>query len=111
MHTIVYVLKRKSGLSKQDFMKYYTAHREVILKYSRGLVNYTQYPVREKLSIGDFFIKEHSYDALSIYTFNSPEDAEYSTHHNLIKIDGEKFIDTELMISLPVVKNVVFSCD
>ena len=106
MHTVAYLMKRKSGMTKDEFLKLYEEHREVMVSNARGLVSYTQHPIRKPEETGDTYTTNEydEYDALSIYTYESPEDSEFSNHLTAISNDSARFIDFESMISLPLNK-------
>ncbi len=106
MHTVAYLMKRKPGMTKAEFLKLYEEHREVMVSNARGLVSYTQHPIREPQQTGDTYTTDEyeEYDALSIYTYESAEDSEFSNHLTAISNDSERFIDFESMISLPLNK-------
>ena len=104
MHAVAYIFRRKKGLTLDQFLERYQSHREVMLKYSRGLVSYTQHPVREKHPIGDTYTTNDGelYDAISVYVYEKPEDAHFSNCVPEIENDSMQFIDFDTMISLPI---------
>jgi len=106
MHTVAYLFRRKPGMSREEFFKLYNEHRSVMVGNARGLLSYTQYPIRKPLEIGDTYTTNEyeEYDALSIYTYQSAEDSEFSNQLTAISNDSAKFIDFESMISLPLEK-------
>lgn len=104
MHTIAYILKKKPNLDEQEFYLLYKEHQKVMLTFARGLVSYIQYPKRKINILGDVYAQLNAidFDALSIYTYMSTEDAEYSTNLKEVIEDSEKFIDFNSMITLPL---------
>lgn len=109
MHTIAYLFRRKSGLSREEFLQLYAEHRQVMLTVARGLVSYLQYPTRAPEAVGDIYTVDESdgFDALSIYTYTCAEDADYTSRLTEVVVDSERFIDFSSMISLPVTEHRV----
>lgn len=104
MHSIAYLFRRKPGLSVEEFRDIYKTHRNVMLNYSTGLVNYTQHLVRDKHPVGDIYTPDIQdvFDAISIYTYDTAENARLSSLAPEIIEDSMRFIDFDTMISLPV---------
>ncbi|RQW64684.1 EthD domain-containing protein [Vibrio viridaestus] len=104
MHTVAYLMKRKPGMTKETFLELYENHRDVMLNNARGLMSYTQHPIRKPENVGDTYTTSEyeEYDALSIYTYESAEDSEFTNQLIAISSDSERFIDFENMISLPL---------
>lgn len=109
MHTIAYVMRRKPGLSQQEFYKCYAEHGPVMALAARGLLSYEQYPLRQSSGLGDVYgtADQTPYDALSVYTFATAADAEYTSRLPEVIADSERFIDFASMITLPVNKRTV----
>ncbi|MFM2476421.1 EthD domain-containing protein [Celerinatantimonas sp. MCCC 1A17872] len=109
MHTVAYLFRRKPGMSRETFFKLYNEHKKVMAGNARGLISYTQHPIREPQKIGDTYTTTEydDFDALSIYTYRSAEDSEFSNQLTAISSDSERFIDFETMISLPLNKEPV----
>lgn len=109
MHTIAYLFRRKPGLTREQFLEMYEQHRAVMLQCAKGLVSYEQYPTRKPEAVGDIYTTDEAskFDALSIYTYQSAEDADYTSLLAEVIDDSHKFIDFESMISIAADKNVV----
>jgi hypothetical protein len=109
MHTIAYLFRRKPGLSREEFISLYESHREVMLGAAKGLVSYEQYPTRTRHDVGDVYSNAAygDFDALSIYTYHSAEDADYTTLLPAVIEDSQRFIDFDTMISLAANKHVI----
>jgi len=112
MYTAAYVFKRLPGMSLDDFLDYYEkihGPRMVELLKDKGLVSYEHYPVRP-VNAGDLYVPEQgpAYDAISIYTFESPEAARDAWIVPELVEDSKNFIDFDSMIMMPLNKRVVF---
>lgn len=108
MHIIAYVMRRKPGLSQEEFFKLYAEHGQVMAMAARGLLRYEQYPLRNAELQRDIYSTGlPEYDALSVYSFETAEDAEYTSRLNEVIEDSERFIDFATMITLPVNKRTV----
>ena len=109
MHTIAYVMRRKPGLTQEEFFTLYLEHGQVMAALARGLLSYEQFPLRHADSLGDIYSipGEAPYDAISIYTYATAEDANYTSLLPGVITDSEKFIDFETMIAMPVQKRTV----
>jgi hypothetical protein len=108
VHIIAYVMRRKPGLSQEEFFKLYAEHGQVMAMAARGLLRYEQYPLRVAESLGDIYSTGlPEYDALSVYTYETAEDAEFTSRLNEVIEDSERFIDFATMITLPVNKRTV----
>ncbi|MNQ68884.1 hypothetical protein D3C85_834550 [compost metagenome] len=57
VHIIAYVMRRKPGLSQEEFFKLYAEHGQVMAMAARGLLRYEQYPLRVAESLGDVYSK------------------------------------------------------
>ncbi len=103
MHAIAYLMKRKPGLSREEFERRYAEHGAVMARAAVGLLSYTQYPGRA-MGVGDVYTSAESqcYDALSVYVFASAECAAQTTLLPEVIADSESFIDFASMITLPV---------
>ena len=109
MHTVAYLFRRKPGMDREEFFKLYDEHKAVMASNARGLISYTQHPFRQPEAIGDTYTTDENekYDALSIYTYASAEDSEFSNRLTAISSDSERFIDFDSMLSLPLIKQEV----
>ncbi|HHI0524517.1 TPA: EthD domain-containing protein [Klebsiella variicola] len=112
MHSIVFVFKRKPGISQEMFHYHYAVIHGAYGASLPGLIEYTHYPVRP-VSDADVHIDEatsNGFDALSIYSFIDEKHAKMawnSIENVKLQEDTLKFIDIETMITLPVVKRKV----
>lgn len=103
MHVIAYVMRRKPGLSQEEFCRLYEAHGPVMARAARGLLRYEQYPRRTPQALGDIYVTDQEpYDALSVYTYETAEDADYTSRLPEVIADSQRFIDFSTMITLPV---------
>lgn len=109
MHVIAYVMRRKPGLSQEAFFRLYEEHGQVMAMAARGLLRYEQYPLRKPQAVGDIYCTSNPlpYDALSVYTYETAEDADYTSRLPEVIADSERFIDFSSMITLPVSKRTV----
>lgn len=110
MFTIAFLFRRKPGLDREAFEALYEAHREVMIREARGLVSYVQCPASAVAQIGGIACNAGPtvYDALSIYTYRSEEDAAHTTRLAAVAADSERFIDFDSMITLAVTPRTVY---
>ncbi|WP_156684252.1 hypothetical protein [Pseudomonas sp. Leaf127] len=47
MHTIVYLFKRKPGLTRAQFSRLYLDHGRLMVRFAIGLLRYEQFPARQ----------------------------------------------------------------
>lgn len=112
MHTVAYVFRRVPGMSIDAFRAYYRdVHGPLMVKIlkERGLVAYDHYPVRDH-GLGDEYVPEDGpvYDAISIYTFETAQQASDAWPIEELKEDSMNFIDFDSMIMLPLTHRQVF---
>lgn len=112
MHTVAYVFKRVPGMSLDDFLAYYRdVHGPLMVKIlkDKGLVSYDHYPVRPH-GLGDEYVPEEgpAYDAISIYTFETAQQASDAWPIEELKVDSEAFIDFDTMVMMPLSHRQVF---
>lgn len=111
-HTVAYVMKRKPGMSLEAFLDYYE-HKHaacmVELMKDKGLVAYTHYPVRP-VGPGDDYVPEEgpAYDAISVYTFETGEQASAAWNLPEVVVDSQEFIDFDTMVMMPLDVRQVF---
>jgi uncharacterized protein (TIGR02118 family) len=102
MYTIVFVTKRKPGLTREQYLSHYhTTHFQLATKMP-GLVSYRQMPIRPD---GPRSEDAPDYDAVSEYVFDSDEAAMASwasPQGRATDDDTGEFIDWPSVISLPV---------
>ena len=113
MHSIMFVFKRKKGMSLEEFHHHYEHTHANISRRLPGLVEYQQHPIR-KAGIGDgaYASDFNAYDAISLYTFENPEAAEkawLSEGGLALEEDTQLLIDTDDMLTLPVIRRRVFT--
>lgn len=101
MFTVAFVFRRKPGLSRDQFEALYEAHREVMTREARGLVSYVQHKTLAADNVGGIPCAS-GFDALSVYTYRSEEDAIYTTMLEAVAADSEQFIDFSSMVTLAV---------
>ncbi|PHP66788.1 hypothetical protein CSC94_11820 [Zhengella mangrovi] len=112
MHTVAYVFRRVPGMSIDEFRAYYRdVHGPLmvdILK-EKGLVAYDHYPIREP-GLGDEYVPDSgpAYDAISIYTFETAQQAADAWPIEALKVDSMNFIDFDTMVMLPLTHRKVF---
>lgn len=113
MHSIMFVFKRKPGLTLEEFYYHYEHVHGLIAKKLPGLVEYRQHSTRAAgQGDGGYIGKANQYDAASVYTFESAEAAESAWISDVgdeLEKDTQKLIDTDTMITLPVIVRTIFS--
>lgn len=113
MHSIMFVFKRKKGLSLEAFHNHYEHVHAEIAERLPGLVEYQQHPTRPAGNgDGAYAPQFNAYDAVSLYTFADAEAAEKAWLSEVgqeLETDTRLLIDTEDMLTLPVVRRRVFS--
>jgi len=111
-HTVAYLMKRRPGMSLEAFLDYYE-HRHgpcmVRLMEGKGLLSYMHYPVRP-VGPGDDYVGPEgpAYDAISIYTFDTGENASAAWNLPEVKEDSAAFIDFDTMQTVPLGVRQVF---
>ncbi|WP_440119526.1 EthD family reductase [Paenibacillus sp. QZ-Y1] len=111
MHSIVFIFRRHSGLTLEEFHHHYEHVHGPIARQLPGLVEYRQHPVRETgLGDGDYADKLEGFDAISIYTFESAEAAAWASETGKILDDDTlRMLDVSTMITIPVTIRTVFT--
>lgn len=112
MHTVAYVFRRVPGMSLADFKNHYeNVHGPLMVKIlkDRGLVTYNHYPVRDH-GLGDEYVPDEgpAYDAISIYQFETAQQASDAWPIEELKEDSMKFIDFDTMVMMPLGHRQVF---
>jgi len=104
MLTIIYVFRRKPGMSREAFLHAYKQHRKVMLESARGLLSYTQAATTTPVMIGGIESNTgpSDYDAISTYVYQSVEDADYTSNLPAVSADSQRFIDFDSMLTLTV---------
>ncbi|TPW26768.1 hypothetical protein FJU08_21610 [Martelella alba] len=112
MYTVAFIMKRKPGMSLEEFLAYYKDRhgpRMVELIKDEGLISYDHFPVDVEITDGRYVAKDGpAYDAISVYTFETQEQAEKCWAFPDVITDSEAFIDFETMVTLPAARRKVF---
>ncbi|AKG33885.1 EthD domain-containing protein [Paenibacillus durus] len=110
-HSIVAVIRRKPGMTLEEFHYHYKNIHAPLSAQLPGLLSYRQHPTRKPgQGDGQYMPDELLYDAVSIYIFESAAAAEaawLSPEGLLLDEDTVKFIDTDTQIILPVIPRQV----
>ena len=112
MHTVAYIFKRVPGMSLDAFLEYYRdVHGPLMVQIlkDRGLFAYDHYPVREP-GFGDEYVPAEgpAFDAVSIYTFETAQQASEAWPIEELKQDTMNFIDFDSMVMLRLHHRKVF---
>ncbi|MER5173740.1 EthD domain-containing protein [Thioclava sp. GXIMD2076] len=112
MYSVAMIFRRKPGMSLEEFQAYYRdRHGPLMLEHitNRGLISYEHFPAASA-SAGARYVTEGDleYDAISIYSFETEQQAEECWAIPEVMADSAKFIDFETMISLPLSRRAVF---
>ncbi len=107
-----YVFRRKPGMTLEEFIDYYeNRHSPAMISAAvpHGMIRYVHYPVRP-VGPGDLFVPKDgpAFDAISIYEFDTAENAALVWQLPAVAEDSAKFIDFETMIMLPIYESPVF---
>ncbi|MCR8717713.1 EthD domain-containing protein [Pseudomonas syringae] len=104
MFTIAFIFRRKPELTREQFDLLYEEHRQVMVREARGLVSYVQCRTNGVTSVAGIECNTglSDFDALSIYTYETSEDAFYTSGLVSVAVDSERFIDFATMITLAV---------
>lgn len=112
MYTVAFIMKRKLGMSLENFLAYYEhkhGPRMLELIRNEGLVAYEHYPLNVAVTEGRYISKAGpAFDAISIYTFETEAQAEKCWAFPEVIKDSEAFIDFSTMVTLPVGREQVF---
>jgi hypothetical protein len=81
----------------------------VKLTKNKGLISYEHFPVNTTVTDGRYVAADGpSFDAISIYSFHSKEQAEECWAISEVIEDSAVFIDFDTMIALPAERRTVF---
>jgi len=99
-------------MSIDEFREYYEhIHGPLMVEIlaDRGLIAYEHYPVRDH-GLGDEYVPEEgpAYDAVSIYTFETAQQAADAWPIEELRKDSENFIDFDTMVMLPLTHRQVY---
>lgn len=113
MYTVAFIIKRKPGMSLDDFLAYYRdVHGPLMIEHikDKGLISYEHFPVDTTIKGGRYVAAEGpAYDAVSIYSFNTEAEAEACWAIPEVIEDSRAFIDFDTMVTLPATRRTVFS--
>ena len=112
MHTVAYIFKRVASMPLSEFRAYYgKKHGQltVELMTPHGLVSYEQFPVRDTHPL-DMYVNKAGpeFDAISVYSFETPEGSAAARVQPRVVEDSRNFIDFLSMITLPLTHRRVF---
>lgn len=111
MYTVAFIMKRRPGLTLEQFLAYYRdrhAGRMVELMRDRGLLAYEHFPVAAQAEGRYLAEGGPAYDAVSVYSFTSEAEAEACWALPDVIADSEAFIDFDTMVALPADRRTVF---
>lgn len=112
MYSVAYIMKRKPGMSLDDYLAYYRDKHGptmVELTKEKGLVSYEHFPIDTSVTEGRYMDEEGpGYDSISVYTFLTKEHAEECWAMPEVIEDSEVFIDFDTLITMPVNRRTVF---
>ncbi|MER5171124.1 MULTISPECIES: EthD domain-containing protein [Thioclava] len=111
MYTVAFIMKRKPGMSLEDFLAYYRDRhgpRMVELIKDKGLISYEHFPVAPQ-DKGRYLAEGGpAYDAVSVYSFATEAQAEECWDLPEVIEDSAAFIDLDAMVTLPTNRRTVF---
>jgi len=102
MFKVVFLIKRKAGVSRDEFMKHWTGHHRDMAMKLPGIRHYTQRHLTSMPNMADF-------DGIAELTFDSQDaylESRASAKFNAAYDDGHKFVDLAGMVIVPVIKEV-----
>ena len=112
MYTVAFIFKRKPGMSLEEFLSYYRdRHGPLMIQHikDKGLISYEQFPVDTTITNGRYVAADGpAYDAISIYSFHTEEQAEACWAIPEVIEDSRAFIDFDTMIAMPANRRTVF---
>lgn len=112
MYTVCFIMKRKPGMSLEDFLAYYRdkhGPKMVELIHDKGLVSYEHFPIDASVKEGRYVDSEGAaFDAISVYSFETEEQAETCWAIPEVIEDSAAFIDFDTMVTLPANRRQVF---
>ena len=111
MYTVCYIMKRKPGMSLEDFLTYYRdkhGPRMVELCKDKGMISYEHFPVAPQKTGRYLAEGGPAYDAVSVYSFETEEQAEACWAMPEVIEDSEAFIDFDTIVTLPANRRTVF---
>lgn len=115
MYTVAFIMKRKPGMSLEEFLAYYRdRHGPLMIEHikDKGLVSYEHFPVDVGIKNGRYLAADGpAYDAISIYSFGTEEQAEACWAIPEVIEDSRAFIDFDTMVALPNNRRKVFPAD
>ena len=115
MYTAVIMLKRKKGMSRDEFLAYYRdRHGPLMAKLmdGKGLVSYDHFPVDATQTDGLYLSADGpAFDAVSIYTFESKQACEVCWSIPEVIADSANCMEMDTMITLPTGRRRVYPLD
>ncbi|WP_411345387.1 EthD domain-containing protein [Paenibacillus sp. WLX1005] len=106
-HTLVAVIRRKSGITLEEFHAHYEHIHAPLASQLPGLLSYRQHPTRPPgQGDGPYLPSELPYDAVSIFIFENAAAAEaawISPEGQRLDEDTLTFIDTQDQLIIPVI--------
>ncbi len=112
MYTVAFIMKRKPGMSLDDFLTYYKdRHGPLMVELIKdhGLISYEHFPVDNRQKEGRYLAEDGpAYDAVSVYSFETEEQAEKCWAFPEVIEDSAAFIDFDTMVALPTNRRTVF---
>ena len=111
MYTVAFIMKRKPGMSLEDFLTYYRdRHGPLMVELikDKGLLAYEHFPVATQKE-GRYLAEDGpAYDAVSVYSFETEAQAEACWEIPEVIADSAAFIDFDTMVALPTNRRTVF---
>ena len=101
MHTIVFITRRLPHLTHDGFVEHYRQVHAPLARRLPGLVEYRQMPIRRDYKWEG---QDPSYDAVSVYAFESDEAAVAaweSPEGIVLNEDTVKFMDWNTILAFP----------
>jgi uncharacterized protein (TIGR02118 family) len=111
MYTAVIMLKRKNGMTREEFLAYYRdRHGPLMAKLmgGKGLISYEQFPVDKDVDGGMYVSEDADWDAVSIYTFESKEACTECWSIPEVIADSANLMEMDTMITLPTGRRRVY---
>ncbi|QND44411.1 EthD domain-containing protein (plasmid) [Rhizobium lusitanum] len=112
MYTVAFIFKRKPGLPLDEFLAYYRdSHGPLMISLikDKGLISYEHLPVDTTVTDGRYVADDGpAFDAISVYSFGSKEEAEACWAIPEVIADSAAFIDFDTMVTLPANRRTVF---
>ncbi|KQV37010.1 EthD domain-containing protein [Rhizobium sp. Root1204] len=112
MYTVAFIIKRNPAMSLDEFLSYYRDHHgPLMIEHikDKGLISYEHFPVDIAVTSGRYVASDGpAFDAISIYSFETEEQAEACWAIPEVIEDSRAFIDFDTMVALPANRRTVF---